>query len=82
LGFRIVGWANHGAPILRSDLQGEKTGAQKWRSAEADPRIDSCSQAAFLAFGGMAFAAGFGARLAFSKLGLDCATVHSAERSL
>ena len=57
---------NHGAPVSWSDLQGGKTGAQKWRSAVAAPRIDSYSQAVFLAFGGMAFAAGFGASLAFS----------------
>jgi hypothetical protein len=24
-----IGWANHGAPILRSDLQGGKMGAHK-----------------------------------------------------
>ena len=27
--FKPIGWANHGAPILRSDLQGGKMGAHK-----------------------------------------------------
>jgi len=27
--FKPGGWVNHGAPILRSDLQGGKTGARK-----------------------------------------------------
>src|ERR1035437_8902662 len=70
-----VGWANHGAPVFWSDLQGGKPGAQIWRSAEADPRIDSWPQAAFLAFGGAAFAAGFGASLAFSFAANSCLTL-------
>ena len=48
---------------------------KKWRPAKADPRIDSCLQAAFLAFGGVAFAAGFGASLAFSFAANSCLTL-------
>ena len=35
--FKPAGWANRGAPVSWSDLQGGKTGARKWRSAAADP---------------------------------------------
>ena len=73
--FKPVGWEKHGAPVSWSDLQGGKTGAQKWRSAVADPRIDSCPQAAFLTFGCVAFAAGFGASLAFSFAANSCLTL-------
>jgi hypothetical protein len=33
--FKAVGWANHGAPILRSDLQGGKTGARNRHRGES-----------------------------------------------
>src|ERR1039458_4047036 len=64
----------------RSDLAERPSGRQDGRtkkmgSAEADPRIDSCSQAVFLAFGGIAFAAGFGASLAFSFAANSCLTL-------
>ena len=48
---------------------------EKMESAETDSRIDSSFQAAFLAFGGVAFAAGFGASLAFSFAANSCLTL-------
>jgi len=61
--------------LMERPLGWEDGRAQKWRSTVADPRIDSCLQAAFLTFGGMAFAAGFGASLAFSFAANSCLTL-------
>jgi hypothetical protein len=68
-GGRIMALQSHGATFR----VGRR--AQKRRSAEADLRIGSSPQAAFLAFGGVAFAAGFGASLAFSFAANSCLTL-------
>jgi hypothetical protein len=35
--FKPVGWANHGAPVFWSDLQGGKTGARKNGACRSRP---------------------------------------------
>ena len=69
-----------GGQIMALRSQGATFRAGRWArknwrpAAEADPRINSCIQAAFLAFGGGAFV-GFGASFAFSLAANSCLTL-------